>query len=192
MKTALLVIDVQKLYTDIDNAYLVDDSGGVIERINRIIEHSIKKCYEIIYIKHVHAKDGSDSGRMFDFTGEQGEIEFIDGSKEVDFSSGLYVKEGATIIIKHRYDSFIGTELEQILKNNGIEKVIIVGFMTNFCCESTARSAHDRDFFVDFVWDATGTPGVENISTEDLIKTTRENLAAGFANVISTEDVVLS
>ena len=64
--------------------------------------------------------------------------------------------------------------------------------MTNFCCESTARSAHDRDFFVDFVWDATGTPGVENISTEDLIKTTRENLAAGFANVISTEDVVLS
>ena len=36
--------------------------------------------------------------------------------------------------------------------------------MTNFCCESTARYAHDVDFHVDFISDATGTPGTDNLS----------------------------
>ena len=30
--------------------------------------------------------------------------------------------------------------------------------MTNVCCETTARAAHDKDYFVDFIADATGAP----------------------------------
>ena len=190
MKTALLVIDVQKLYTDVENDYLVENASEILDRINQVIDYSAKNGYKIVYIRHIHAENGEDAGRMFDYAGESEDVEFVENTLEVEYSSGLKIVENAYEVIKHRYDSFIGTNLDEILKDNEVERVIIVGFMTNFCCESTARSAHDRDYFVDFIFDATGTPGVEDVEIEDTIKSTCANLLAGFANVISTNDLI--
>lgn len=190
MKTALLVVDVQKLYTDIENDYLVENANEILNNVNKVIDFSFNNGYKIVYIRHIHAENGEDSGRMFDFAGESECVEFVENTPEVEYSANLKVVKGATEIIKHRYDSFIGTDLDQLLKNEDVEKVIIVGFMTNFCCESTARSAHDRDYYVDFIFDATGTPGVEGISVEDTVKSTCANLSGGFANVLSTDDLI--
>lgn len=190
MKTALLVIDAQKIYTDIENGYYVENGRNTIKNINRIIEHCVSVGDKIIYIRHVHAANGKDAGRMFDFAGECDDMEFLENTPEVEYSTDLLIVPDAFEVIKHRYDSFIGTNLEQILESNNIGKVIIVGFMTNFCCESTARSAHDRDYYVDFVRDATGTPGVEGVSVEDTIKSTCANLSAGFANVLETDAIL--
>ncbi len=61
-------------------------------------------------------------------------------------------------MVKRRYSCFEGTELEAILRSVDASGVAVCGYMTNFCCESTARAAHDRDYFVDFIADATGAP----------------------------------
>jgi len=55
--------------------------------------------------------------------------------------------------------------------------------MTNFCCESTARDAHDRDYYVDFIIDATGTPGLEKLNQEQIKLVSAQTLSAGYANV---------
>jgi ureidoacrylate peracid hydrolase len=59
--------------------------------------------------------------------------------------------------------------------------------MTNFCCDTTARSAHDRDYFVDFIADATGAPGLsETYNEARIIEAVTTTLAAGFARIFDT------
>ena len=55
---------------------------------------------------------------------------------------------GEVIITKHRYDAFFNTDLELVLRTNGIRNVALCGVATNVCVESTARSAFFRDFEV--------------------------------------------
>lgn len=190
MKQALLVIDVQKIYTLEDTGYLVEDLEPIVSNINRLIDKFYKQGDLIIYIKHEHAPDGIDSGRMFDFDGESGEIEFKKGTVDIEFIDNLNIIPNAIIISKTRYDAFINTVLEEELKKNNIDKIVICGFMTNFCCESTARHAHDIDYYVDFIKDATGTPGTEVLSPQETINASLATLESGFANVLQTDDVM--
>ena len=189
MKTALLVIDVQKIYTDPESDYYCEDSSETIERINRLINNSENNGDQIILIRHIHKKDGSDLGRIFDYYGEESdEFEYVEGSEVVEYDSRLAKPAKYEEIIKTRYSSFISTGLENMLRESGIEKVIICGFTTNFCCESTARNAHGLDFYVDFIVDATGTPGTENYSEEQIRPIVGEFLDEGFARAMSTDE----
>lgn len=188
MKKALLVIDAQKIYTDESSDYYVENQATVISNINKLIK-KYQKDSLIVYIAHKNKADGSDSGRMYDYAGEDGEVEFVEGSEAVEYDTNLLIVKGEHIV-KHKYDSFVGTGLYELLKKHGVERVVIVGFMTNFCCESTARSAHDLDFYVDFVRDATGTPGTEECSPEILIETTCSTINGGFGLVVATEDLL--
>lgn len=190
MKNALLVLDVQKIYTLVDSPYYVSDAGEIIGKINDIIATFEKRADLVIFIKHEHDTDGSDSGRMFDYAGEMTEVEFQKGSVEAEFDEKLLLLPNAKIVVKHRYNAFVGTSLQAILKENHIDKVTICGFMTNFCCESTARYAHDVDYFVDFIIDATGTPGTEELNPKETLIATAATLSAGFAVVKNTIDIV--
>jgi nicotinamidase-related amidase len=60
--------------------------------------------------------------------------------------------------------------------------------MTNFCCESTARDAHDLDYFVDFVIDATGTPGIPKMKQAKVRDLVAAFLREGFAEVFTTKE----
>ena len=50
---------------------------------------------------------------------------------------------------------FNNTDLEKILKESNIKNVVIGGFLTNFCVESTARTAYDKGYGVAVINDAT-------------------------------------
>jgi nicotinamidase-related amidase len=68
--------------------------------------------------------------------------------------------------------SFTGTELESWLRRQGIDTVVITGYMTHMCCDTTARQAVHRGFNVEFLSDATGTLPLDNsagqVSAEEL------------------------
>lgn len=188
MKTALIVIDAQKIYTDPESELFCVDSKATINRINKLIEKFKKRNLPIYYVRHIHKLDGSDIGHLFDFNGEyEGDFNFKESSKEVEYDDALTRIEGTKEIIKTRYSALIGTHLDKQLKKDGIERVVICGFMTNFCCESTARSALDLDYYVDFIMDATGTPGTENMNEDEIRKVVGEFMESGFARVLSTE-----
>lgn len=189
MTTALLVIDVQKVYTGSESELYCEDSKGTVERINRLIQNFQEKEAPIFLIRHVHKADGSDLGRMFDFAGEAEEdFNFKEDSDEVDYDDALIKPAAAIEIRKNRYSAFVGTDLGRRLEKKNIQRVVICGFMTNFCCESTARDAHDRDYFVDLVIDATGTPGTDNIDEEKMRYFVGECMENGIACVMSTEE----
>lgn len=191
MKTALLVIDAQKIYTDPKSEMFCKDAKATVKRINKLIEKFQKNNLPIIFVRHIHKADGTDIGRMFDYLGEaEEEFNFKDGTEEIKFDENLKRPSDAIEIVKNRYSAFVGTDLEKKLKKLGVESLAICGFMTNLCCESTARDAHDRDYFVDFVLDATGTPGTENIDEKKIRSIVGELLVQGFARVMSTEEYI--
>ena len=66
------------------------------------------------------------------------------------------------IVEKSKPDSFFNTNLEKILKNEGITELVICGFNTEYCCLFTSIVAADKNFKVYFIEDATGTVCDEN------------------------------
>jgi nicotinamidase-related amidase len=191
MRGALIVLDAQQIYTDKESELYCRDAGKTIDNINSLIQQMTKRGQLVILVRHIHRVDGSDLGRLFDFTGEAEEdFNFKEGSKEVEFDKRLMRPSNALELRKNRYSAFAGTNLEDILRQNSIEKVIICGFMTNFCCESTARDALDRDFYVDFIIDATGTPGTDKLNQKQVRDVVSELLGSGFARVLRTREIL--
>jgi nicotinamidase-related amidase len=189
MARAILVVDVQKVYTDPTSPLHCVGNVDVIANINAIVSAAETAGDLVVRVRHIHRADGSDAGRMFDFSGEAGELGFVAGTEEVEDDPRLRIAAGALAISKQRYSCFVGTGLEQMLRERSIDRIVVTGFMTNFCCEATARHGHDLDFFVDFVIDATGCPDLSETATQDAIKTgTAATLAAGFARVMTTAE----
>jgi len=187
-KQALLVIDVQCIYTQPNGALKVEGSKEMIENINQVIRHFAKHKLPIVYVRHVHKADGSDSGRMWDFSGTQEEIGFLEGTRDVEYDPDLVRVPKSIEIVKNRYSAFAGTNLQDKLRDLEITRIVITGFMTNFCCEATARSAHDLDYFVDFVMDATGCPDLEDIAQPEIKTATSATLQTGYAVVMTTKE----
>lgn len=189
MARAILVIDVQRVYTDPASPLHCDGNAEAIANINAIISAAEAAGDLVVHVRHVHRADGSDAGRMFDFSGESGELGFVEGTQEVEDDPRLEIPAGALAINKQRYSSFVGTGLDRMLRERSIDRIVVTGFMTNFCCEATARHGHDLDFFVDFPIDATGCPDLSETATQDAIKAgTAATLSAGFARVMTTAE----
>jgi nicotinamidase-related amidase len=185
---ALLVIDVQRVYTDKNCDLFCKNANETVDRINELISLFKRTGELVVYVRHIHRKDGSDLGRMFDYLGEaEEEFNFKEDSDEVAYDPRLIQVKNSLEIVKNRYSAFAGTALHEILRQREIDTVVVCGFMTNFCCDSTAREAHDRDYFVDFIIDATGTPGTDHMSQAEVRKAVGELHAAGFSRVAKTK-----
>ncbi len=60
------------------------------------------------------------------------------------------------VIDKHRYSACIGTRLDQVLRSNRIETLVVSGVATSGCVESTVRDAFMLDYYVVVAGDACG------------------------------------
>ncbi len=128
---------------------------------------------------------------MFDYLGEAAkDFSFKENAEESEYDENLIRPANAIEIIKNRYSAFIGIDLEKWLKKFNVQRVVICGFMTNYCCESAARDAHDRDYFVDFIVDATGNPGIGDMDEEQIRTIVGRCLKGGFARILNTEEIL--
>jgi nicotinamidase-related amidase len=88
------------------------------------------------------------------------------------------------IIAKPSYGAFTNTSLDYVLKNFGVDTVIICGTMTNYCCGTTARDAHARGYKVVFGSDVNSTDNL------DLQKAELMTLRRGFALVLTKDEII--
>jgi nicotinamidase-related amidase len=56
--------------------------------------------------------------------------------------------EGEPLLVKHGYDAFAVPELAQILRERGVQTVVVAGVVTNLCVAATSFSAFEHGFFV--------------------------------------------
>lgn len=79
-----------------------------------------------------------------------------EGSWGADFYA-VRPEPGESIVTKHRYSGFHGTDLDLILRSRGIKTIILAGVQTNACVECTARDGLIHDYYVVFLKDGTAT-----------------------------------
>ncbi len=194
-RTALLVIDVQREYFDPEGPAFVEHSADVLAPINRLIDAFRGHDLPIVFVRHEHRADGSDAGRMGDFAAPDEEDSFVAGTPRVELVAGLHVRPDDVVVVKCRYSAFLGTDLEAVLHTAGVQAVVVTGLMTSFCCETTARDAHGRDYEVLFVADANEGPDLEaadgtTVPHDAVLRNTMTALRAGFAEIVSSDEVI--
>ena len=79
------------------------------------------------------------------------------GSFEHEIVSDLTPLDDELVIDKNASSPFNGTGIDQLLRNLGLDTLIVVGMATDMCVETTARDAADRGYNVIVVEDATAT-----------------------------------
>ena len=88
------------------------------------------------------------------------------------------------MIAKHSYDAFANTNLDYVLRSQGIDTVIICGTLTTYCCEGTARGAFSHQYDVVFGSDVCATNSA--YQHEATLRTMRY----GFARVMDHKTIL--
>ncbi len=147
MKSAVLVIDVQRGLFDPE----LFESDKVVERINTVTKNARKSGCPVFIIQHET---------------EKGSLYF--GSESWQLHKRLVVSDEDLNIRKTTPDSFLRTNLEELLISKGINELIICGYATEFCVDTTVRRAAALGFTVLLVSDAHTTHDKEHASAVEI------------------------
>jgi len=188
-RCALLVIDMQNDFLKPGGVlYFNDEPMRILPQIKRLLDFSRKTGIPVMYTKTVLKDQFAISPLEASYQPVLFQKGLREGTWGVEIIDELAPLPEEQIVVKHRYDAFFNTNLELLLRNIGgsgkIDTVIIVGTVTNVCCESTARAAFMRDFKVVFVSDANGT------YEEAAHRATLYNIGRFFGRVIDTETLL--
>lgn len=93
-------------------------------------------------------------------------------------------EDGDLVLEKHRHSAFIGTGLDQALRDRGIRTVVVAGVQTHVCVESTLRDASARGYYVVVPGDCVGS------FDRDLHDKTLRCVAMHFGEVVESADLV--
>ena len=185
-RTALINVDLQNMF--VENA---PDGFGVLERVNRVASACWAAGILVIHTAHVLHADGSNAGVLGELVPEiLSDGLLAEGSRSAALHHDLVVEPGDVYLPKPRFGAFYGTPLESILRDRGIDTVVISGISTDVCCDTTAREANARDFRVFFLSDATAV-NAENLEEAARSQDATLRVLDGlFAKVISIEDLM--
>lgn len=127
MKPALLVIDVQKAF--FKNPETANSLNQAIVQINAGIGLFREKNLPIICIQHMVKESG-----------------LLPGTEEFDLPESLTILPTDPHIYKTYGNAFNKTTLEQLLRDQDIDTIVITGYCAEYCVLSTYRGALDLDF----------------------------------------------
>jgi nicotinamidase-related amidase len=130
MKSALVVVDVQR--NVVANAFRRDE---VIANIAGLVERARKEGVPVIWVQH------SDD-------------ELVMGSDGWAYVDELRMSDREPVVHKQFGDSFEGTNLDELLQESGVERLVVCGAQTDACIRSTLHGAIARGYSATLVSDA--------------------------------------
>jgi nicotinamidase-related amidase len=170
-----LVIDVQNEYFP-GGAYPITFPANSLNRITDAMDGAAEAKVPIVVVQH-----GTDNP----------EAPFQKGTRGWQLKGEVDVRKRTLVIEKTLPGAFTSTNLEPWMRDSGIDTLVICGYMTQLCCDTTARQAVHLGFKVEFLSDATGTLDIANeagkISAEDLHRAILVTQQSRFSKVLTTE-----
>lgn len=142
-ESALILIDCQNTYRE--GVMQLEGVEEALLEAQKLLEKARQAGIPIIHIQH-----NAGEGSPYDIKAPIGQI--ADIVKPID---------GEPVITKEFPNSFVQTDLEAQLKKMGCNKLVLAGFMTHMCVNSTAHGAFNLGFDVTVVASATATRSLQ-------------------------------
>ncbi len=162
-KTAVLLIEFQNDFTTPNGALHgavkpVMESSNMMKNTKKVVDAAHENGITVMHAP-ITFQAGYNEIAKHPYGILKGVVDstaFVKGSWGADFSADMK-PEGDDIVIegKRGLDTFCSTNLDFILRSKGIENVVIAGFLTNCCVESTMRTAYEKGFNVFTLTDCT-------------------------------------
>lgn len=147
-RTALVVVDMQNYFMDEGQQAGCPVGQTIVDNVNRIADTVRRTGGIVVWIQNMAPADTHLSWMT---AHERNSPERADirvrsmtpGAWPFELWPALDVRDGDHRVVKRRYSAFIqgSSDIELVLRDNGIENVLVCGVATNVCCESTARDA---------------------------------------------------
>lgn len=176
MKRALLIIDVQNEY--FTGGLPVSHPKGSLDNILSVAKAAKQSGIPVALIQHTALDDDSPVFAM--------------GSEGWVLHPKVAALDYEVLIEKRLPGSFTVTGLGPWLEKWGVDTVVITGYMSQMCCDTTARQAFHRGLDVEFISDATATLDISNdagsITAEELHRAVLVTQASRFSKVLSSKE----
>jgi nicotinamidase-related amidase len=179
-KTALLVIDAQQEYFAPDGKLVLPDGPPAVERIAELLAWARAQGVPVVHVVHESRRPNPST--------------FAPGSPGLEIHAAARPAPGELVLTKHLPGSFTNTGLEEHLRRHGIEQIIVSGFMTQMCCDTTAREGAHRGFKVLMAADAMAAMPVRGpdgvIVPHDQVHRTHLGSLNGFLATVTTSSAL--
>lgn len=140
-KKALIIVDMLKDFIEENGSlYCGERARGIISFINKTLDNMRKEGAVIIFVADFHQEN--------DLEFERFPKHCLEGTEGAEIIDSLKVEPTDYIVRKRRFSAFYDTNMEEILKHEGIDEAYIVGVCTSICVMETARDLRDRDYKV--------------------------------------------
>lgn len=167
-ESALVLIDCQNTYRT-----GIMKLAGVEEALARAAELLARA--RSLHIPIVHIMHDAGTGSPYDIRAEIGRI-----------ADPVVPAPGEPVVVKNYPNAFVATDLDARLKEAGITDLVLAGFMTHMCVNSTARGAFNLGYRPTVVASATATRDLPSISGRILsAKALHEASLAGMADLFA-------
>jgi ureidoacrylate peracid hydrolase len=187
----LLIVDVQNDFVSSKGSAAqrgedVSAAQAMVPRLIRLIEEARRVSLPVIFVRTTHSEWTDTPSWIYRKSQQTALNTCREGSWGAEFYEGISPLPSERAVIKHRYSSFINTNLNTVLKAKGVESVLVTGVATNVCVETTARDAYMYDYYVTMVEDCSAAydPGMH--------ESTLENIRRHFGLVASSDEIIES
>jgi nicotinamidase-related amidase len=171
-RAALLMIDVQLEYFAERSPLRIPDGPVVLARLRHLLEDYREANMPVVHIRHEEAP---------------GAPVFAADGKLIETMPEVAPRQIEPVVTKRSPGAFTETELREVLIQQAARTVVIAGFMTHMCCDTTARQAQERGLNVIFLTDGTATRsltlGARTVDYRDVQAATLAAQADGFSQL---------
>jgi ureidoacrylate peracid hydrolase len=187
--TALIVVDMQNAFCHEDGS--LSKTGldwtahnRAIGPVVRLVDAAHACGMPVFFTRYVVNEDYSDAGLFPELFPALAELRgMVTGTWDAEIVDELTPQGGDRVIDKPRQSAFYRTDLEEQLRELGVDSVIVCGVVTNMCVESTVRDAYCRDIRVVIPSDATASVARE--MHEGALRT----FVYGFGPVVTVDEL---
>ncbi len=181
--SALLVMDFQTAAVEM----VPTEKDGLLARTAMLVEGARKVGVRVIYVV-VGFRPGYPelSPRNQVFAPIRASGRFVEGTAGMEVHPAVAPAPGELVVTKHRASAFFGTDLDMILRANGIETLLLAGIVTSGVVLSTVRYAADADYRLVVVEDCCADRDTE------LHRVLVEKVFTRWTTVVKAEDVLAS
>jgi nicotinamidase-related amidase len=178
VKSALIVVDMLNEYDHEDADVLVESVREALPRMRRHVERAAREGAPIVY----------DNDNYGDWSaGRQEIVERATAGRAADLVAPIAPADGTWFIAKARHSIFYETQLEYLLREQEIERVVLVGQVTEQCILYSALDAYVRHFQVAIPQDAVA--GIHPDLADAALRMMERNMRA---EITTAEDCALS